>query len=230
MEQFTLPARIRTGKGKGAARKIRRDKQIPAIFYGPDQEPIMLAIEESDLRGILRHTAGENAILGLQIESEKGSETRTVMLKELQSDPIQDKVYHADFYEISMDKELTIDIPIHLVGTPSGVTEGGILQQVKREVSVSGLPGKLVEALEADVSELAIGDSLHLNAIELPEGITLNEEDTMTIAVVAAPTVVVEEEEEVEEEALEEGAEAEAGAEPEPEAKGESQTESKPEE
>ena len=108
--------------------------------------------------------------------------------------------------------------------------EGGILQQVKREVSVSGLPGKLVEALEADVSELTIGDSLHVSAIELPEGITLNEEDTLTIAVVAAPTVVVEEEEEVEEEALEEGAEAEAGAEPETDAKGESQTASKPEE
>ena len=186
MEQITLPARIRTEKGKGAARKIRQDNQIPAIFYGPGQEPIMLAVEESDLRGILRHTAGENAILGLQIESDKGSETRTVMLKELQTDPIQDTVYHADFYEISMDKELTIDIAIQLVGTPIGVTEGGILQQVKREVSVSGLPGKLVDVLEADVSELAIGDSLHLSAIEIPEGITLNEEDTETIAVVAA--------------------------------------------
>lgn len=232
MEQITLSARIRTEKGKGAARKIRRDKQIPAIFYGPGQEPVMLAVEESDLQGILRQSAGENAILGLQIESDKGSETRTVMLKEVQTDPIQDRVFHADFYEISMDKELTIDISIHLVNTPVGVTEGGILQQVKREVSVSGLPGKLVDFLEADVSGLAIGESLHLSAIEIPEGITFNEEGTLTIAVVAAPTVVEEPEEEVEEEeALEEGAEAEgeADAGAEAESKSESQTEPKPE-
>jgi len=232
MEQITLSARIRTEKGKGAARKIRRDKQIPAIFYGPGQEPVMLAVEESDLQGILRQSAGENAILGLQIESDKGSETRTVMLKEVQTDPIQDRVFHADFYEISMDKELTIDIPIHLVNTPVGVAEGGILQQVKREVSVSGLPGKLVDFLKADVSGLAIGDSLHLSAIENPEGITFNEEGTLTIAVVAAPTVVEEPEEEVEEEeALEEGAEAEgeADAGAEAESKSESQTEPKPE-
>ena len=235
MEQITLAARIRTEQGKGAARKIRRDNRIPAIFYGPNQEPLMLAVNESDLREILRHSAGENAILGLQIESDKGSETRTVMLKELQTDPILDTVYHADFYEISMDQVLTIDIPIHLVGTPVGVTDGGILQQVKREVSVSGLPGKLVDVLEANVSELEIGDSLHLNAIVIPEGITLNEEETLTIAVVAAPTVVEEPEEEVEEEeGLEEGAEAEgeaeAGAETKSESKAESKTESKPEE
>ena len=232
MEQITLTARIRTEKGKGAARKIRRDKQIPAIFYGPGQEPVMLAVEESDLQGILRQSAGENAILGLQIESDKGSETRTVMLKEVQTDPILDTVFHADFYEISMDQVLTIDIPIHLVNTPVGVAEGGILQQVKREVSVSGLPGKLVDFLEADVSELAIGDSLHLKAIEIPEGITLNEEETLTIAVVAAPTVVEEPEEELEEEeGLEEGAEAEgeADAGAEAESKSESQTEPKPE-
>ena len=232
MEQITLSARIRTEKGKGAARKIRRDKQIPAIFYGPGQEPVMLAVEESDLQSILRQSAGENAILGLQIESDKGSETRTVMLKEVQTDPIQDRVFHADFYEISMDQVLTIDIPIHLVNTPVGVAEGGILQQVKREVSVSGLPGKLVDFLEADVSGLAIGESLHLSAIEIPEGITFNEEGTLTIAVVAAPTVVEEPEEEVEEEeALEEGAEAEgeADAGAEAESNSESQTEPKPE-
>jgi large subunit ribosomal protein L25 len=221
MEQITLTARIRTEKGKGAARKIRQDHRIPAVFYGPNQEPLMLAVDESDMRGILRNTAGESIILGLHIESDKGSDTRSVMLKELQTDPVLDTIFHVDFYEISMDKELTIDIPIHLVNTPIGVTNGGILQQVKREVSVSGLPGKLVDVLEVDVSELDIGDSLHLKAIELSEGVRLNEEDSLTVAVVAAPTVIPEEEEEIaEEEAVEEGAEAEA----ETEAKAETKT------
>ena len=222
MEQLTLQARIRTRKGKGAVRKIRRENRIPAVFYGPNRDPVLLTVEESDLRGILRQTAGENTILGLQIESEKGSDTPTVMIKELQTDPIQDTVFHADFYEISMDKEITIEIPIHLVNTPVGVTNGGILQQVKREVTVSGLPGKLVDFLEGDVAELDIGDALHLNHIPLPEGITLEEDETLTIAVVAAPTVIKEEEEAVEEEeAAEEGEEAEA----ETESKSESESE-----
>ena len=223
MEQLTLSARIRTVKGKGAVRKIRRENRIPAVFYGPNREPVILTVEEADLRGILRQAAGENTILGLQIESDKGSDTMMVMIKELQTDPIQDTVYHADFYEISMDKELTIEIPIHLINTPIGVTNGGILQQVKREVTVTGLPGKLVDFLEADVAGLDIGDALHISAIPLPEGITLEEDETLTIAVVAAPTVIKEEEEAVEGEAVEEGAEAEA--EGETEAKSESESE-----
>jgi large subunit ribosomal protein L25 len=221
MEQMTLTARIRTDKGKSAMRKIRRENRIPAVFYGPNREPVMLTVEESDMRGILRQTAGENTILGLQIESEKGSDTLTVIIKELQTDPVQDTVFHADFYEISMDKDLTIEIPIHLVNTPIGVGNGGILQQVKREVTVTGLPGKLVDFLEGDVAGLDIGDALHLNQIPLPEGITLEEDETQTIAVVAAPSVIKEEEEAVEEEAVEEGEEAEA----ETESKSESENE-----
>ena len=221
MEQLTLSARIRTVKGKGAVRKIRRENRIPAVFYGPNREPVILTVEEADLRGILRQAAGENTILGLQIESDKGSDTMMVMIKELQTDPIQDTVFHADFYEISMDKELTIEIPIHLVNTPIGVSNGGILQQIKREVTVTGLPGKLVDFLEADVAGLDIGDALHLSTISLPEGITLEEDEALTIAVVAAPTVIKEEEEAVEAEAVEEGVEAEAGA----EAKSESESE-----
>jgi len=211
MEKITLSARIRTSKGKSAMRKVRRENRIPAVFYGPNRDPLLLTVEESDLKGILRQTAGENTILGLQIESDKGNDTLTVMIKELQTDPIQDTVFHADFYEISMDKEITIEIPIHLVNTPIGVTNGGILQQVRREVTVTGLPGNLVDFLEGDVAQLDIGDALHLNQIPLPEGITLEEDETLTIAVVAAPTVIKEEEEAVEEaEAAEEGEEAES--------------------
>jgi large subunit ribosomal protein L25 len=217
MEQLTITARIRTEKGKGAMRKMRREKRIPAVFYGPNRNPVMLTVEESDMDSILRQKAGENTILGLQIESEKGSDTLTVMIKELQTDPVQDMVFHADFYEISMDKELTIEIPIHLVNTPIGVTNGGILQQVKREVTVTGLPGKLVDFLECDVAGLDIGDALHLNHISLPDGIILEEDETLTIAVVAAPTVIKAEEEVVEEEAVEEGVEAEAESKPESE-------------
>lgn len=208
MAQHTLSARIREKTGKEAAKKLRRDNQIPAIFYGPGKNQIMLTLEYSDLKKIMRQTAGENIILGLQIESDKGSDTKTVMLKELQTDPIKDTYIHADFYEVSMDKEITIDIPIRLINTPIGVTEGGILQHVRRELTISCLPNKLAEYIEVDVSGLDIGDSIHVEELTLPEGIRTDQEGGLTIANVMAPTVVEEEIEEVEE--VEEGEEAEA--------------------
>ena len=204
MAQITLVARIRENKGKGAARELRRNDKIPAIFYGPGRKPRMLAISYSDLDGILKRAASENIILELQIESDSGSDATTVMLKELQIDPINDSFLHADFYEVSMDKEITVDVPIHLVNTPAGVITGGVLQFVRRELAISCLPDKLVDSFDIDVSGLDIGDSIHIRDIELPEGIRPLDEEHLTIAVVAAPTVVAEEaKEEVEGEAVE---------------------------
>ena len=208
MAQHTLAARIRSQKGKEKARKIRKNNLIPAIFYGPGQNPLMLTVDNTELQNMMKNTAGDNVIVSLQIESEKGRETRMVMLKELQTDPIKDTYLHADFYEVSMDKELTIDVPVHLINTPKGVTAGGILQHVKREIAISCLPDKLVEFIDIDVSELDIGESLHIADIPLPEGIKTVEEEGLTVAVVVPPTVSIEKEEE-EPEAVETGVEEE---------------------
>jgi large subunit ribosomal protein L25 len=155
--------------------------------------------------------------MDLQIESEKGSETKIVMLKELQTDPINDTYIHADFYEISMEKELTINIPIRLINTPVGVTNGGILQHVRREMTISCFPDKLIEYIDADVSGLDIGETLHISDISFPDGITSMLEDHLTIAVVNAPTVAAAEEELEEEEEEIEGEEKETDKETEDE-------------
>ena len=205
MAQYALTARIREQKGKEAAKKIRKDNKVPAIFYGPNTDSLMLNVDHSDLREILKKTAGENIILQLQIESDKGTDTRMVILKELITDPIKNNYLHADFYEISMDRELTVEVPIRLLNTPTGVTDGGILQHVRREITISCLPEKLVDFIEADVSNLGIGESIHVRDIKLPEGITSLEDENMTVAVVMAPSVSAEEEaEEIEEEEGEE--------------------------
>jgi large subunit ribosomal protein L25 len=212
MGKPVLNAWTRQSTGKGAARKLRRDNQIPAIFYGPGREPLMLAMDYPELEGIIKRSAGENIILDLKVKTDGGTQTWNAILKDLQVDPIKDTYLHADFYEISMDKEITVNVPIQLINTPAGVEEGGILQHVRRELTVTCLPDKLIEALEVDVSQLEIGDSVHIRDLVLPEGITSLDEEHLTIAVVAAPTVVEEPvEEEVEEEALE-GEEAEAEA------------------
>jgi len=208
MAKYTLSAHIREDKGKEAAKKLRKDNHIPAVFYGPDTNPLMLSVDNFALRKILKQAAGENIVLGLQIESDKGSDSRMVMLKELQTDPIKDTYIHADFYEISMDKEITVDIPVRLANIPLGVANGGILQHVRREITVSCLPDKLIESVDVDVSELDIGDAVHISDIDLPDGIKTAQETNLTVAVVVAPTVAEEVEEEIEEE-LEEAEEKE---------------------
>lgn len=206
MAQVSLSARVRDTKGKGAARKLRRDKQVPAVFYGPRAAATMLSVKYADLQSLIKSTTSENIILQLRIESDKGTETHSVILKELQADPIKPVYYHADFYEIEMDKELTVNIALHLVGTPPGVSKGGVLQQVKRDLEVSCLPGDMVESIDVDVSALDIGDAVHVKDIALPKGIRSLEDEEETVAVVAAPHVAAEKVEA-------EGEEAEAKAE-----------------
>ncbi len=197
MPQLSLAAQVRTDTGKGAARRLRRNAQVPAIFYGPNSQPVMLAVKYLDLKTLLRGASSENVIFQLQIESGQGSSSKTVMLKELQTDPIKPVYYHADFYEISMDKEITLNVPVHLVGTPAGAAKGGILQHVKRDLAVSCLPGNLVEFLEVDVAALDIGDAVHVKDMVLPAGLKTAEDGDSTVAVVTAPHVVAEKVEEV---------------------------------
>jgi large subunit ribosomal protein L25 len=205
MNQPVLTARIRTSKGKGAAKKLRNMAQVPAVFYGPKTESVMLAVDYPELERLLKKGSSDNIILDLQVQSDQGTETHKAIIKDILMDPVKDIFLHADFYEISMDKEITVDVPIRLVNTPAGVTEGGVLQHVKRELKISCLPGKMINVLEMDVSGLDIGDSLHVEDIDLPEGIVSLEEGDLTVAAVAAPTVAEKAEEEVIEEELAEG-------------------------
>jgi large subunit ribosomal protein L25 len=214
MANIALAAQLRTQRGKEAARKIRRNKQVPAIIYGPHIEPLMVAVDYSQLYKVVKNATSENIMIDMEIQSGDGVETKKVMLKDLQIDPIKDTYIHADFYEISMDTELTVEIPIHLLNTPVGVTKGGILQHVKREIEISCLPDKLIDFVEVDVSGLDIGDAVHVGDIPLPEGIKCLDDEELTVAVVAAPTVGPERaegEEEVVEEEVEEEEKSEEG-------------------
>ena len=115
-----------------------------------------------------------------------------------------------------MDKEITVDVPIRLMNTPEGVSQGGVLQHIRRELTISCMPDRLMEAIEVDVAGMTIGGSLHIRDIELPQGIKSVDVDHLTIAIVAAPTVKAEEAELEEEEEVAEGAEAVEGAEEKP--------------
>jgi len=205
MATYKLAAQLRDQKGKEAAKKIRQQKKMPAVFYGRDVTPVHLTLDVSDLKSILKKVHQDSAIIGLEMESgEGGTQQATVMIKELQRDNLRGGYLHADFYEISMTEEITADIAVNMVGTPVGVTNGGILQSIRREITITCLPDKLTDRIDIDVSGLDIGDALHVEDITFPEGMRAELEGHLTVAVVAAPKLEREAAEEGEEE-LEEG-------------------------
>jgi len=207
MAYISLAVQKRDNKGKRAARKIRAENKLPGIFYGPGISPVMLTVDYSELEEIVTKGSSEQTILDLHLDTGNGVENKKAMLKELQTDPLSGAYLHADFYEISMDRDITLNIPIQLVNIPVGVSQGGILQHIRREIEITCKPDKLIESIEIDVSGLDIGDSLHIRDIDLPEGVTTSEDGHLTVAVVAAPAAeksVEAEEEEMEEAEVEE--------------------------
>ena len=206
MTTVALAAQSRTETGKGVARSLRRQALIPAVFYGPEVDPIPLILQSKDLEKLITTGAGENILIDLNIEDGKSTQSHRAMIKEIQVDPVKQNILHVDLYAISMDKKISVEVPITLIGTAIGVSdEGGILQQVSRTLEISCLPDRIPEAFELEVTALAIGDSLHVSDLEIQEGIDVMAEDELTIASVVPPTKV----EEIEPEVLEEEEEGE---------------------
>ena len=211
MAHVALTAQSRKETGKGSARTLRRQALIPAVFYGPEVDPVHLSLNYRDLEKLIKTGAGENVIIDLAIETGESPLIHRAMLKEIQQDPVKQTILHVDLYEISMDKKIEVEVPITLTGTAKGVSEGGILQQVTRTLEISCLPDNIPDAFELEVSELDIGDSLHVSNLKIPEGIEVLVEEELTIATVVPPTKVEEIELEVpEEEDEREEVEAEA--------------------
>lgn len=196
MERPVLSAEIREGVGKERARKLRAKGLIPAIFYSPRSQSIPLVIDSKEFVKTLQTEAGENVLIDLNIRKGDQAERRVVMVKEIQIDPLQRTTLHTDFYEVAMDEMVTVEVPIHLVGKPEGIKVGGILEQIRREIQIQCLPGNIPKRIDVDVSSLKIGDSIHVQDIQVEEAKILFDTN-FTIATVVPP--VVEEKKVVEE-------------------------------
>ena len=203
MREIPITVQRRQDIGKGVARQIRMAGRIPGVVYGPETDPIPVSVEEREFRTAMRH-ASSGSILNLSLD---GKETKAV-LREMQRDPVTSRVLHIDFHAISMNKPIHVAIPIHFVGTPVGVkVDGGIMQATMREIEISCLPINIPEHLEVNVSELRIGDSIHVGNVSIPNA-TILADAQRTIVVISAPTVIKAEATAVEAEAaLAEGAE-----------------------
>jgi large subunit ribosomal protein L25 len=213
LNKIELKAHIRTTTGNGPARALRREGMIPAVIYGPKTEPVKLSINTKELENSLK---GENigqVLFNLSIGDDDAT-AKTVMIKELQTKPISGEFIHADFYEVDMDRKIIVSVPVVTVGKSKGVELGGILQIIRRELDVLCYPGDIPEAIEIDITEMEVGDSLHVEEIPLEENIEIPADVNFTVATVLSPKVEEVEEEEEEGEELEEAVEGEEEAAP----------------
>jgi large subunit ribosomal protein L25 len=223
-----LQAKEREERGKNAARRLRASGMIPAVLYGDgDGKSTSLAVPNKVVDYTLHHL-GDNALYDIDL----GAGTSTARIVDVQRDPVTGRLIHVDFAPVDMQERIEVTVPLHVVGEAPGTEEGGVLQQVAYEIQVESLPGDIPQEITIDVSNLGMGENLHLSDVTLPEGVILVSEPEEVAATVTVPTEITEEEleaagiveeepEEVAEVELEEGEEAAEEGEEEPEEEGE---------
>ena len=217
MEPIELKTTVRTSTGNGPARALRRQGRIPAVLYGPGKAPVLLSVDKTALEQVLKKGETGQLLLNLVIQNGKKSK-KIAMIKELQTNPVTRGFLHVDFYEIAMDRKIRVNVPVITKGIAKGVELGGVLQIVRRELEVLCLPGDIPETFEIDISDLDIGESVHVEEIPFGEGVEIPSDVNFTVITVLSPKKEAEPEEELEAEEAEAEAEAdgEAGAEDSP--------------
>jgi large subunit ribosomal protein L25 len=215
MEQITLNVKERDTTGKGAARSLRRAESIPAVIYR-DGDASSLTIDRKEILTFIKNTSGEQVVVNLTYPD---ASTKLAIMKTYQVDPVRGELLHADFFEVSMAEKIKVNVHVTTVGEAVGVKrDKGVLQHGIREVEVQCLPGDIPGHLDLDITELALGHSMHVSDIVVPSGVTILAEPGEMIVSVVAPAVV-------EEEAPAEEAEEEEEAAPEVAKKGKKEEE-----
>lgn len=205
MENIELKAVAREVTGKGASKRARKEGQIPAVVYKGGAEAVTLNVGTKELWHVLHTDAGENVIINLAIEGGNKSGSKTVIVKEVQHDPIKDSIIHVDFQEISLKEKLKVNVPVNIKGEAVGVKEeDGILNQVEWELEVECLPTEIPEHIDINVDELHINDAIHIKDISLKGDVRVLGDPEQVVVIISPPTS----EEEIEgEEGEEEGGE-----------------------
>jgi large subunit ribosomal protein L25 len=201
-DRATLNVNERTEFGSRPSRRLRRSGLVPGIVYGGANEPRPFQVPERDARTALMHGG---ALIDVRFD---GSSATPVVVKEQQRDPVRGRLIHLDLLEVKLDEEIQAEVPIELLGGDDapGVKEGGVLEHVTHQITIEALPTAIPESIPADVSGMAIGDTLQLSAVTAPEGVEFAlgegvDPDEVTIATLSPPRVEEEPEPEVEEEA-----------------------------
>jgi large subunit ribosomal protein L25 len=208
-----LNVNSRSAAGSRAARRLRREGRVLGVLYGGGADPVGFDTDARELRHAL---ARSGAVLDLSVD---GAKATPVVLKEAQRDPVRGETVHVDLLRVRLDQEINAVVPLELLGIEEspGVKEGGVLEQITRELNVEALPTAIPESITHEVGEMQIGDTILLSAIAAPEGVTLTDDlEETVVATLSPPKLQTEAEEEIEAETElvgegEAGAEGEAG-------------------
>ncbi len=186
MEMRELSVERRDSRGKAAMRRLRRTGRVPAILYGARTEPVPLTVSPKDIQRALHAHAGGGVLVSLKVAGE--SDTRAAIIRELQFDPVRETLLHVDLQAVRMDEEITVEVPIRVLGEAAGVREqSGVLAVLLRTVEVSCLPALIPDRLDVDVSVLRIHDVLTVGDLRLPEGVRLTTPGTQAVVTVSPP-------------------------------------------
>jgi large subunit ribosomal protein L25 len=186
-KEVKLKAEQRTAVGRSAARKLKARGIIPAVVYGGKDKPQPLQVSARDINAMLSHASGENILVELEIA---GDSNRTALVQEIQHSPVGGDILHVDFHAISMDEKIQAEVPLEPAGVANGVKNfGGLLEQSLRSLPIECLPRDLPDRISVDVSNLNIGDSIHVRDIQLPSGVTAKVQPDLTAFSVLAPAV-----------------------------------------
>ena len=205
-KQVTLELTARNEIGSRPSRRLRADDHIPAVLYGQQVDPVAVTVERRSLRAALTTDAGLNALITLKV----GDREQLGMVREVQQDPVKNRVLHVDFLAIDTEHELRVDVPIITEGEAEAVdnVEGGTIDQTLHSLSVLSKPLSIPNDIRVDISNMEIGDTIRVGDLILPDGVTANIDADEPVAV--AKIVTVEVPEPVAEEELLEGEEGEA--------------------
>jgi large subunit ribosomal protein L25 len=187
-KQVKLKAEPRSNVGRSGVRKLRARGIIPAVIYGGKVKSQAVQVAARDINSMMSQASGENVLVDLEIEGEKSN--RAALVQEVQHSPVRGEIVHVDFHAISMDETIQAEVPLEPTGTPVGVkTFGGLLEQSLRALAIECLPRDLPDRITVDVSQLNIGDSIHVRDIQMPSGVTAKVPADLTAFSVMAPVV-----------------------------------------
>jgi large subunit ribosomal protein L25 len=187
-QQVKLKVQRRTVVGRNAIKKIKAQGLVPGVIYGSQAEPIALQVEARALTNVLAHALSEHVLVELEIADGSQSTNRLALIQEVQHHPLRPELLHVDFHAVSATEKITSEVPIEAVGDALGVrTFGGLLEHSLRTLEVECFPQDLPEIVRIDVSNLNIGESLHVRDIPLPSGVeALTPADLTVVSVVAS--------------------------------------------
>src|SRR5207237_8546771 len=188
METVSFNATARDNTGKGAARSLRSRGQVPAVIYGHDREPQALSLNARDLDKMLGNIQAESTVIEVTV----GGQTSKTLIREIQRHPIKRQILHVDFQALVAGEKVTVNIPIVLTGIAEGVRlEGGVLDHTLRELEIEVDPSNIPDRVELDVTNMMIGDSLHVSDIKLPEGVEIIDDPETSVEVLSAAHRVI---------------------------------------